>query len=331
MGRRQVYMARGLAWMLGVLIALGSVAEARPHGKRRGARRKRKDEVPTSEAVDQALGGLKWGASPKEVVQFVAGQLKEEYKPKVKATRDPMEKNALRQEYKDKMEAFQKSLVEFDGGSTNWDASYLEGEYTHGNRESMLVRRDDNSQNFYFFIRGRLWKWYKAFDADVFPAKNFAQFSSVVQKKFGQGKVVEPTADSPPAVVWQGTDSHLAAIDKTQFYGFYGLIFEDKQTRESLASLRKSGGRSKKDSRASSLVDSVTGESSLDGADRPDIVDQLTGKRRDSGGGRAAKAPSRSSRGAGGSARDDAEAPAAPVQTGDRSVDTSDDPLEGLL
>ena len=67
-----------------------------------------------------------------------------------------------------------KRRLVFRGTSTGWDVSFLRGEFTHGNDESMLVMRDENSQNFYFFFGGKLWKWYKAFDAEVFAAGDFA-------------------------------------------------------------------------------------------------------------------------------------------------------------
>ena len=68
--------------------------------------------------------------------------------------------------------------------------SFLKGEFTHGNDEAMIVVRDGNSQNFYFFIGGKLWKWYKAFDASVFPAGNFGTFAQGVQRRFGPAKDV---------------------------------------------------------------------------------------------------------------------------------------------
>ena len=37
-------------------------------------------------------------------------------------------------------------------GSSSGSVSFLKGEFTHGNGESMFVVRDKNSQNFYFFI-----------------------------------------------------------------------------------------------------------------------------------------------------------------------------------
>jgi len=89
---------------------------------------------------------------------------------------------------REEVDAIRKGAVEFDGRSTGWDVSFLKGEFSQGNDESMIVVRDVNSQNFYFFIGGKLWKWYKAFDAAVFPADNFAAFGSAVQRKFGDDK-----------------------------------------------------------------------------------------------------------------------------------------------
>jgi len=35
-----------------------------------------------------------------------------------------------------------------------------------------VVINDGNSQNFYFFINNHLWKWFKAFNADVFSGQS---------------------------------------------------------------------------------------------------------------------------------------------------------------
>ena len=148
----------------------------------------------------------------------------------------------------------------------------------------MLVIKDDNSQNFYFFIGGRLWKWYKAFDAAVFPADNFGTFSTAVQKKFGTARDAEgelrPGAGKRHWLEWQDDKTRLRAVDETDFYGFYSLVFEDKGTLDNLARLRSNEGEPEK--KGHSVVESVTAD--IDGRElgrRPNIVDRITGKIRE--------------------------------------------------
>ena len=234
-------MRRLSVWVLIVvgLALASSVVEAGGRKKRRAKRKK--DAVPTSQVIAKSMGELKWGISKDELVKQLLDGIKKEYRPKIAKTHDAVVEDRLRHEAKEKMDAIRKSYIEFNGRATGWDASFLKREFTHNNSESMLVMRDGNSQNFYFFINGQLWKWYKAFDASTFGGSNFKSFSRVVQKKFGEGKVSK--GELAPGytrdwVEWQDKKTRLRAVDETDFYGFFSLVFEDKGTAAELASLR---------------------------------------------------------------------------------------------
>jgi hypothetical protein len=96
------------------------------------------------------------------------------------------------------------------------------------------VVKDFNSQNFYFFIDGKLWKWYKALDSKVFGGKGYNAFASALQRKFGEAKQIEgelvPGAEKRKWLEWEDRKTRLRAIDQTSFYGFFCLVFEEKDT-----------------------------------------------------------------------------------------------------
>ena len=128
-----------------------------------------------------------------------------------------------------------------------------------------------------------MWKWYKAFDASVFPVDNFAAFAGAVQRKFGPAKEAQgelrPGETRPPLARVAGQASRLKAVDQTDFYGFYSLVFEEKATVDNLARLRShtdSGAGEKHHA----MVDSVTSGDSANPDDSPNIVDRLTGHTR---------------------------------------------------
>lgn len=258
-----------------VVFAFASGAEAK--GKKK--RGKKKKGPPESTQIVKSMGDLKWGTSEKKLLKSLTDKVKDRYRPIVAKTKDAVEEDRLRNEAKEEMRRIRKSRVEFRGKSTGWDVSFLAGEFTHGNDETMIVVRDKNSQNFYFFIGGRLWKWYKAFDADVFPAGNFAAFAGALQRKFGKAK--EVTAPLRPGdkdvhwLEWQDKTTRLRAVDQTAFYGFYCLVFEDRATLKNLARLRTNQpSRGKK---SHGLVDAVTSrEETQDSSSN--IVDRITGK-----------------------------------------------------
>jgi hypothetical protein len=242
------------------------------------------EQAPTSAAISPALGAIKWGASKDAVLKYLSDQVHERYrKPLAKAT-DGIEEDRLTTVKNQELKKLRESYVQFDGQTTGWDLGFLREEFTHNNGESMLVYKDSNSQNYYFFINDRLWKWYKALNIEVFEGKSFATFADAIQKKFGKAK--EVTGELAPGtgqrhwLEWQDDNTRLRAVDQTSFYGFYCLVFEDKNTLGKLASLRKNA--SDRPGKTHAMIEAVTSSSNMTANpdESPDIVDRITGRNR---------------------------------------------------
>lgn len=308
-----------------LLLSLNAVAHAAPAhagGKKKG-KKEAADKVPVSAEISKSMTDLTWGMSKDELQKKLIDKVKEKYRPLVAKTKDPVEEDRLRTAATDEMKRIKDSFVEFKGTSTGWDVSFLRGEFTHGNDESMLVMRDQNSQNFYFFIDGKLWKWYKAFEASVFPAGNFNAFAASVQRRFGPAKEAEgelsPGTGKRHWLEWQDDKTRLRAVDQTDFYGFYCLVFEEKSTVNNLAKLR-THTREVNTTNKNALVEAVTAPPSRDSDSSADVVDRITGKHHASHD--AAPAGAKGKKGA-----KEAEPAAPPPPTG---VKKDDDPLSGL-
>jgi hypothetical protein len=244
---------------------------------------KDKDKEAANPKISTALGEVKWGMNEDAVLNVLIKNVHERYQPLIAKTKDPVEDDRLRVKERQDISDIKKSLVRFEGQTSGWDLGFLRDEFTHNNGESMLVVKDSNSQNFYFFIGGKLWKWYKAFDSNAFSGKEGGDFSAAVERKFGQGKQQDgelyPGAEKRQWIEWEDNNTRLRAIDQTSFYGFYCLVFEDKQTLGTLASLR-SNPSNRHLVKKHALVESVT--SDVDMPTNPDaspnIVDRITGK-----------------------------------------------------
>jgi hypothetical protein len=263
-------------------VGLGAGVTHADAPKKKKASAKKQQAAPNTDKIAESMGDVKWGVSRDDLSKYFLDKVKEKYRPLLGKTKDPVEEDRLRQQAKNEVEAIRKGTVDFDGRATGWDVSFIKNEFTQGNGESMLVVRDANSQNFYFFIEGKLWKWYKAFDAAVFPAGNFDVFAGSVQRRFGPAKSVSgelrPGEGQLRWLEWQDKQSRLRAVDETAFYGFYCLVFEQKSTVDNLAKLRTHSSDKGGDKRHA-LVESVTSE--RDGAhpdDSPNIVDRITGR-----------------------------------------------------
>ncbi|MEY4581197.1 MAG: hypothetical protein RL701_5900 [Pseudomonadota bacterium] len=309
-----------------LLVSLSAVAHAAPAGHKKGkAKKVAAEKVPESAEISKSMNDLTWGMTKDELEKKLIDKVKEKYRPLVAKTKDAVEEDRLRQVASDEIKRIRDSFVEFKGTSTGWDVSFLRGEFTHGNGESMLVMRDQNSQNFYFFIHEKLWKWYKAFDSEVFRVGDFAGFAKSVQKRFGPAKDASgelyPGAGQRHWLEWQDDKTRLRAVDQSDFYGFYCLVFEERSTVGNLAKLRTHTRDVGEKQHA--LVDAVTAPASRDADNSPDVVDRITGKLR------AKPAPASSSGSSkGGKKQAGADEPAAPAAAS--GVAKDDDPLRGL-
>jgi hypothetical protein len=310
-------------WPVVSLVVLGmalmsAAAEAAPaKGKKKGKKAK-EDKTPVSAEISKSMNDLKWGTSRDDLQKALIDRVKEQYKPIIAKTRDAVEEDRLREKANGEIKAIKDSFVQFKGSPTGWDVSFLKGEFTHGNGESMVMQKDHNSQNFYFFINDKLWKWYKAFDADVFPAGNFAAFAGAVQKRFGPAKdargELAPGSGERHWLEWQDDQTRLRAVDQSDFYGFYCLVFEQKTTVANLANLRRN--TREVGNKQHAMIEAVTaaGPNATESGGS-DIADRITGKNR-----AREEPPSPNSKGKKGEA-------APPPPSG---VTNEDDPLQGL-
>jgi len=239
-------------------------------------------QAPTSAKIAESMGDLRWGMSKDDLERKFKADVKAKYQPLIAKTKSAIEEDHLREQERDELAAISKGYVEFDGRTTGWDVSFLKGEFAHKTNESMLVVRDGNSQNFYFLMDGKFWKWYKAFDAAVFPADDFAAFEKAIEHRFGPSKSVRaalrPGEDERQWLEWQDPKTRLRAIDQTDFYGFYCLVFEQKATVDQLARLREGADPGSAGPKKHTLVESVTANPDAHTDGEADIADRISGR-----------------------------------------------------
>lgn len=323
-----------IAVLLGSFVAgmFAFTVDAQQRGRRgRGGRgagaAAKQQEAPQSARIAQSMGELHWGMTKQDVYALFQNQIRERFRPLLAKAPGAIEEDRLRADMNEELRRLHDEDICFRGRRSGWDASFLADEFTHNNNECMLVRRDGNSQNFYFFINDHLWKWYKAFDATVFEGQTFEQFAGALQGRFGQAR--DATGELVPGrgqrhwLEWQDASSRLRAIDLNRFYGFYCLVFEEKATVDNLATLR--ANQSGNGQRQRTLVDAVTSgnDEPANPDSNPDIVDRITGTIRNrqdapADGGTAQGATPRRS-----GTTTPAQAPAAPTAP-------TSDPLQGL-
>src|SRR5688500_581844 len=124
--------------------------------------------VGSAQAIGKAMGNLRWGMSDAEVQRVVKTRLAAQYGEQIRKAEGGSKAQLERELATKQKEVGNASLIEFTGKSSRWDRSPIAGEFVYGNGESMLVVNDGESENYYFFVEGRLWKWVKLYPSSQF-------------------------------------------------------------------------------------------------------------------------------------------------------------------
>jgi hypothetical protein len=218
-------MARFTIWILALGLVCGTVTSR---------------AAAEASSIAVAMGDLRWGLSESEVTSFVKRKLEERYSAQIKKTHDAGKQAKLKSDLKRAQAEVSKGLVEFTGSSSRWDRSPVAGEFTYGNGESMLVAKDEGSENYYFFVSGHLWKWFKVLDKDAFGHGDFKKFAQSIEGKFGKGRLkkgeVSPGQGDGQWLEYLDRNSRLRAADAGSKRGVFALIFEEMSTVRELAS-----------------------------------------------------------------------------------------------
>jgi len=139
--------------------------------------------VGDAQAIGKAMGNLRWGMSDTDVARVVKTKVRDQYEAKLKKAKGAS-KATLERQLASKVKEIEKaSVIEFSGKRSRWDSSPIAGEFGYDSNESMLTFNDGESDNYYFFVDGSLWKWVRLYPASTFGGRNFGKFSSAIEKK----------------------------------------------------------------------------------------------------------------------------------------------------
>ncbi len=322
----------GIAWVVFAISVFGLSVVAQRRSRGRGGA-PRQAAVPASPRIAQELGGVAWGWSHDQVIDFYRRAIIARYQPLLR-NRGQVEQDRMMSERDAEVQRMRDSYVNFDGTPRRrlWDTSFVGPEYTHNNNESMLVRQEPNgTREYYFFFNDHLWK---RFQARVIPSgpnrPEFSTFAQTLEQVFGQGLHMNRAGGQElETVVWQDDTTRLHLVNNITFFNAVCLVYEERATIARLAELRRNAPT--KVAAASERArndDIVVGNVESD--PNADIVDRITGKiRRVDPGPQAGRTPG--SPGSPGSAPPGGATSGAGAVTGTRPTPPpDDDPLRGL-
>jgi len=200
-------------------------------------------------AVKELMGEYDWGMTPDQVLGVIEKKIASTYEEQIKKTPDVFEQTRLRKQIKAEVADVKKTLIPFNGQKTGWDVSIVEGEFGHKNDESMLVwqERDQKgaigNQRFFFFVDGKLWKMFIAFNMDAYADKSFDVFRKAMESRYGrsaeQTRINAEGKEVFASIYWRGGGYYLRAIDLLQFYANFCLAISDDTVEKWIATRRQ--------------------------------------------------------------------------------------------
>lgn len=273
-------MRKSFGFFLAALIVLSAATASAERG--RGRRQPAEPPIPHSDNIAKAMEGVEWNWGHQKIISHFSRKLGKLYRPLLAKERDAVREDRLRREMQNRQRRIEKSFVKFTGQRTGWDSSFLRTEFTHNNGEALVEVRqlrtgneDPRYTDYFLFINGNLWRQYRAFNQDAFGGIEFEQAAGSFQKHFGPAKQFRDEEGAMNRLAWQDGTTKLEAIDNTQFYGFFCLVFTNMETESRLAELRTNKAAAKRG--LNPLVEA------LDDTDERDrhtnVVEHITGKR----------------------------------------------------
>ncbi len=241
-----------------------------------------RDTTPQSTALAGDMDGIEWGWNRRQLLDHFRRKVRAKYAPRLAKAPGAIEEDALRADMERELQRIRESYFEFNGRTSGHDSSFLRFEFTHNNHEAMQRMRSEQSEDYYFFINDRLWKWYRAFNSSVFAGASFDQFATALQGRYGRARrqsgVLYQGQPETQWLEWQDRVTRARAIDNNTFYGFYCLVFEEKATVARLDELRPNRPAEREQRHA--LVQSVIRDPN-DASEVPDphadVVDHIGG------------------------------------------------------
>jgi hypothetical protein len=237
--------------------------------------------IPYTDAVTEQMEGLEWGMTWKKVISVFEQKVKDKYAKELSATAgDALAEDQVRTKMLREMRKLKDSFIEFKGQRTGYEAGMIADELTHNNGESMLQWDAGKYVEYLFFFNGRFWKRLRSFRKDSFSTNiTFPMFLGTLEDRFGTGLETFTDDGEIDKVMWRDETTYVAALDRSKFYGAFGLRFTAAVTETYIDRLRTNKGRDTGAVGAdvSKLVDQVTSGKENVAAPGSSVIDAYTG------------------------------------------------------
>ncbi len=183
------------------------------------------------------LQGIPFGGDLDALMKHVAAKLEREYAARREATQDIAARDRLTAEVGVRLQAIRDSYVEFAGQKTGYNVSVVSEEFAHNTSEAMVVAPAGRSHDYFFFIKGEL---YKVVTTET-TQRSLATYLVNLTQVFGKPARVDyedPERKTDPiAARWESPELLLEVAARPD-YGAITLRFTQRAVHDKLAELR---------------------------------------------------------------------------------------------
>lgn len=186
---------------------------------------------------DARFEALPFDQGPDELIKAVEGMLQTSNRDRVREATDPHDRDRIQAELAGRVQAFRDSFIEFKGQKTGYNVSVVSGDFAHNAGEAMMVAPVGRSNDYFFFIRGALWK---LVTTEV-TKQSFPAFLVNLTQLYGAPSKVEyrdPDGKTDPVRAhWQDGDFSLEVRARPE-YGAITLSWSRRTVETKLPELR---------------------------------------------------------------------------------------------
>jgi hypothetical protein len=275
----------GLMVTLAVALVGAFAPDAEAQRRRHGQEEAATPPPPTEPNANivALMNGMTWGMNKDQVVEAVKLEIKNKYWPQIQeASDDAVAEQALRTRMERDQQRFVDSCVKFDGQSTPWNVSMVDTEFTHNNQEEMCKFDRGDATDFFFFIRGKLWKIFRTLNQGLAAAGvTFDDMRVQMEGQFGPGEEIRKVntytlVSDVVALRWLDSQTELQ-LKWLDLYGVLAVVLTERSTLDSLSTLRRAATTTTQT--GSGLTEAVTEGTATDS--NTDVVERLRGTRPD--------------------------------------------------
>jgi hypothetical protein len=275
---RSRFLLPGLLLALTMALGLGNGHAQAAEGKKKAAKKAKAQEAPKEEPLvwpspldpgqfDPFLTELTFGKSREDFQPVLEARVAEQAAPLMRATLDPVERDALKERLDKTARGVLESWTEFTGQDSGYRISVIADDFKSNASEGVLRNLSGTSSSYFLFSGGKLWKLVVCSEDEG----TFADLLARLTKLYGKPREVQEKRGVTQAM-WQDGAFRLTAASPSGLLRCNQLRWVYRPMEPEVEKLRNVSSDSERGFGSEATVEKVT---SGDEEDVDDVVDRM--------------------------------------------------------